>query len=228
MKKKEYINYEKLPSFTMPMELDVCRTSEYMSVLELVFHDEKFERLVEHRNKMFKVAERPGANPFAIRKGIEQDDQRIAMMILTAMQRQTLHHTEKQDIKINDLWKKIPADDEHKQKVKQLCSYHLNMITFLSDIVESKLMDIQQELKELFPQDEYDFTQFDGVATALHQLSSAFRHTRSTGSEEQQALFADYAESMENYFDKRMKTFIAKSEQLRKKADAAKREKRKK
>ena len=83
-------------------------------------------------------------------------------------------------------------------------------------------------MKELFPQDEYDFTQFDGVATALHQLSSAFRHTRSTGSEEQQALFADYAESMENYFDKRMKTFIAKSEQLRKKADAAKREKGKK
>ena len=66
------------------------------------------------------------------------------------------------------------------------------------------------------------------MATALHQLSSAFRHTRSTGSEEQQALFADYADSMENYFDKRMKTFIAKSEQLRKKADAAKREKGKK
>ena len=125
------------------MALDVCRTTEYVPVLEMVFHDEKFEKLVDHRNKMFKMAERPGANPYAIRKGVEQDDAKIAMMILRAMQVNTLHHTEKQDIKINQLWKEIPAEDKHKQEVKQRCSYHLDMVTFLADLLESKLTDIQ-------------------------------------------------------------------------------------
>lgn len=228
MKKKEYINYEKLPSFAMPMELDVCRTTEYVPVLEMVFHDEKFEKLVDHRNKMFKMAERPGANPYAIRKGVEQDDAKIAMMILRAMQVNTLHHTEKQDIKINQLWKQIPADDKHKQKIKQQCSYHLDMVTFLADLLESKLTDIQQELKELFPNDEYDFTQFDGVSASMHQLSNAFAHTRDEGTDEMKTLFCDYAESIENYMDKRMKTFIEQCAKLRKKADAAKQQKPKK
>lgn len=215
MKPKKVINPDKLPGYCMPMQLDACTPQEYRPTLEMLFHDDKFTKTVEHRKRMFEAAGRPNANAFAIRKGIEQDDRRIADMLLLALQRRTMVQNERRTTSINMLWRKIPKDDKARQDIKEKCSRSLDMVVFLSDLVESKLTDIKDCLDKLFPDEGWNFEQFNGVSEALKQLRDAFGLTRDEGSEGQRQLFADYAESMEAYFDKRMKTFIDKSHKLR-------------
>lgn len=207
MAKSKKIDVNSLSSVVMPMQLDACTPSEYADVLEMLLHDEDVQKIIDHRQRMFNVADRPGANVYAIRKGIEADDKKIAMLILLAMMHRTMRAAEKEYTNINDLWKQIPADDKEKQAVKVRCSFRLDMVVFLADIIESKLVDIKRDLDTLFPDGHYNWEQFDGVKASLHQLSSAFHLTRDVGSEAAQELFCTYADSMEKYFDMRMRTY---------------------
>lgn len=207
--KKKAISLDKIPVTAMPMELDILHGSDYANALDMLFHDDEFKKRVAHRQRMFNVASRPGANATAIRVGIQHDDRIIADTILTLMVRMTLEQKSEEDVKINDLWKKVPAD---KQELKVKCSYALDTVSFLADVIESKLVDIESYLREMFAdvEESYSFKMFDGVKASLKQLSSYFHGTRDTGSTEEQELFCDYADSMEAYIDKRMKTYSEK------------------
>lgn len=215
--KKRMIDPMKLPASCMPLDLTVCEPKDYVPVIEMLVHDEKFMKIVAHRQRMFDVANRPGANVSAITKGIEQDDRRAADMLLLAFIRRTMVQVEHKNVPFGDLLNTIPVSDTKRRELGKRVGRMLDMVVFFSDIIESKLATIQEDLQVLFPDENYHFEQFDGVRTALQQLASAFSLTRSQGSEEEQQLFADYAESMENYYDKRMNTYQAKRRLLRKK-----------
>lgn len=229
--KKKQISLDNVPMAAMPMELDILHGKDYADALDMLFHDDKFQKLVAHRQRMFQVAGRPGANVYAITKGIQKDDRTIADTILMLMMRLTLEQPSEENLTINELWKQVPAD---KQQQKVQCSYLLDIVTFFVDIIESKLVDIQQYLREMFPPDQdkptYSFKQLDGVRAALHQMSVFFGQTREQGSEAEKELYCEYADSIEAYCDKRMKTYHAKmaklqDEQRAKKWNAERKEK---
>ena len=146
-------------------------------------------------------------------------------MLLLAFIRRTMVQVEHKNVPFGDLLNTIPVSDIKRRELGKRVGRMLDMVVFFSDIIESKLATIQEDLQVLFPDEGYHFEQFDGVCVDLQQLASAFSLTRSQGSEEEQQLFADYAESMENYYDKRMNTYQAKRRLLRKKQSKKKKTK---
>lgn len=216
MKKNKYIDPLKVPSCVLPLELKTWTPEEYKELFEVLFNSEKWVKTVERRQRMYNVASRPGANVNGIRKGIEQDDRRAADMILHAM---LIHECKKEgdkDILVKDLWTQIPKDDKEKNELKQKCRENLNMVMFLADMLETKLMNIEQNLRDIFPDDNYHFEQFNGVKVTLDQLRTVFGKTRDMQSEEVKQVYADYADSIEEYLEKRMKTFLNKTGKIQK------------
>lgn len=216
MKKNKYIDPLKAPSCVLPLELKTWTPEEYKELFEVLFNSEKWVKTVERRQRMYSVASRPGANVNSIRKGIEQDDRRAADMILHAMQ---IHECKKEgdkDILVKDLWTQIPKDDKEKNELKQKCRENLNVVMFLADMLETKLMNIEQNLRDIFPDGNYHFEQFNGVKVTLDQLRTVFGKTRDMQSEEVKQVYADYADSIEEYLEKRMKTFLSKTGKIQK------------
>lgn len=200
----------------MPLELKTWTPEEYKELFEVLFNSEKWVKTVERRQRMYNVASRPGANVNSIRKGIEQDDRRAADMILHAM---LIHECKKEgdkDILVKDLWTQIPKDDKEKNELKQKCRENLNVVMFLADMLETKLMAIEQNLRDIFPDGNYHFEQFNGVKVTLDQLRTVFGKTRDMQSEEVKQVYADYADSIEDYLEKRMKTFLNKTGKIQK------------
>lgn len=214
-KKKTVVNLNRVPSVALPMELGVMHGSDYAEPLEMLFHDDEFKKRMEHRQRLYQSAERSGVNTYAVMKGIEQDDRIIADTILLMMMRLTLPRQSEHDVLFSDLWAQVPKE---KQYLREKTAAKLNMVTFLADIIESKLVDIQQYLRQMFEggDSQYSFKQLDGVVASLRQLSMFFGHTRDEANVEQQELFADYADSLEAYCDKRMKTYSEKLDALKK------------
>lgn len=215
MKKNQYIDPLKTPSCALPLELKTWTPEEYKRLFEVLFNSEKWVKTVERRQRMFNVASRPGANVSSIRKGVEQDDRRVADMILHAMQ---IHECSKEgdgDIIVKDLWAQIPEDDKEKNELKQKCRESLNVVVFLADMLETKLMNIEQYLSGIFPEGNYHFEQFNGVKVALDQLCTVFGKTRDMQGEEAKQVYADYADSIEAYLTKRMKTFLDKTDKIK-------------
>lgn len=220
MKKKiQYIDPLKTPSCALPLELKVWTPEEYKQLFEVLFNSEKWVKTVEHRQRMFNVASRLGANVKSIIKGVEQDDRRAADMILHAMQIHECKTGGDEGVLVKDLWAQIPKEDKKRNELKQECSENLNMVIFLADMLETKTMDIEQNFHDLFPDSNYHFEQLNGVNIVLDQLRTTLGKIRDTESDDVKQVYADYADSIEDYLRKRMKTFLGKLAKLKKKQD---------
>lgn len=208
---------KKIPSYDLPLDITSNSAKDYAPALDMLINDNDFRALVDHRRRMYQARNRPGANLYAINKGVEADDRKIAFALLTVLQHDNMENGISKTISFQDLWDAVPKDDKHKQELKKMCAHSLDMVVFLADIIESKVRDIKDYLHQIFPEEDYDYEQFNGVTVALKQLSSLFGRTRDIGTTEERTLFAEYAQSLEDYFDKRMKTFIRKDDELRRK-----------
>lgn len=211
---KYSVDPAKVPSCALPLELKFLPAEMYKELFEVLYRSEKWEETMARRKRLFESASKPGANVTTVRKGVEQQDRKIADMLLHALQIQSCQIEKEPPVGINEMWAQIPADDKEKQALKLKCSYALNTIVFLSDVIESKLTDVEEYLKELFPGDNYHFVQFNGVKIALDQLFTALGHARSSNSQEEQELYEEYADSITEFVNKRMKTFIPKYKKL--------------
>lgn len=208
---------KKVPSYDLPLDITCNSAKDYAPALDMLINDNDFRALVDHRRRMYQSRNRPGANLYAINKGVEADDRKIAFSLLTILQYNNMENGISKAISFHDLWESVPKDDKRKQELKEMCTHSLDMVVFLADIIESKVHDIKDYLHQIFPKEDYDYEQFNGVTVALKQLSSLFVRTRDKGTMEERTLYAEYAQSLEDYFDKRMKTFVRKDNELRRK-----------
>lgn len=206
---------KKCETYDLPLDITSNTAKDYMPALQMLLNDGDFQQLIDHRSRMYNARGRAGANQYMICKGIVNDDRKIGSFLLRLFQNNNMENGISKTIPFNQLWDSIPKDDEKKQKLKVLCSRSLDMVIFLADVMESKIKDIREYLATIFDK-EYDYAQFEGVVAAINQLESLFGRTRDKGSMEEKLLFAEYAQSLEDFFDKRMKTFITKDTKLQK------------
>lgn len=192
---------------------------KYTESVKQLFANPDFAEAVEKRNTLVKTAERIPKNTTqmaSIINAIQQRDRRLADLVYSVLVQANLHSDVSCDfISFNNLLKYYVdySKDGIMEKVNTLTG-NLDKITFLSDMLESLLVDAKQNMRKVFG-DTIEFVQFDTVQQVLTQLRGFFKTARpdDVGRQETQ-LYINYSDSINEYMGKRLKTYSEKYRKL--------------
>lgn len=193
---------------------------KYTESLKLLFGDPDFVELVTKRNNLVKAAGRMRPNSAEIQsviRSIQQRDRKLADLMYAIIVQSNIRSDVTYDLLTFDNLMKYYVDYSKEGMVERVdrLSANLDKLTFLSDMLESLLVDVKEDMKLVFGS-AIEFTQFDGVATMMQQLRGFFKCSRdkSMKTEEDTNLYCDYADSINDYMEKRLKTYSVKYRKL--------------
>jgi hypothetical protein len=191
----------------------------YVKTLETLFADPKFADAVRNRNELVRAANRiPQGAPQMIPliKAIQEKDNKLANAIYALLVQVNLHIEVSYDFLNFGHLIRYYVDYSRpgiQEKVDQL-NTNLDKITFLSETLENLLTQVKGDMLEIF-KGASEFQQFDGVMASLRQLSGFFDFARKKDEKSKDyALYYEYADSINNYMDKRMQTYSQKYRKL--------------
>lgn len=100
-----------------------------------------------------------------------------------------------------------------RERVSRMAA-NLDKVTFLADMLESVVTDVKDDMRQVFD-NVVEFRQFDAVSQVLTQLRGFFRCARRGNSDSPEAqLYIDYSDSINDYLEKRLKTYTDKYRKL--------------
>jgi hypothetical protein len=191
----------------------------YVKTLETLFADPKFADAVRNRNELVRAANRiPQGSPqmLSLIKAIQDKDSKLANSIYDLLVQVNLHSEVTYDFLNFGHLIRYYVDYSRpgiQAKVDQL-NTNLDKITFLSEMLENLLTQVKGDMLEIF-KGASEFQQFDGVMASLRQLSGFFDFARKKDEKSKDyALYYEYADSINIYMDKRMKTYSQKYRKL--------------
>ena len=191
----------------------------YAKTLEAIFSDPQFADAVRNRNERVRAANRipQGAPQMApLIKAIQEKDAKLANAIYALLVQVNLHSEITYDFLSFGHLSRYYVDYSQpgmQEKVDHL-NINLDKITFLSEMLENLLTQVKGDMLEIF-KGASEFQQFDGVMASLRQLSGFFDFARKKDEKSKDyALYYEYADSINNYMDKRMQTYSQKYRKL--------------
>lgn len=193
--------------------------SKYAETLDVLFHNPDFNEDVEKRNKLVKSADRlrPGTSEMAnIVRTIQQRDRRLADIMYASIVQANLRSEVTNDFLSFDTLLKYYVDyrkDGMRECVSRMAA-NLDKVTFLADMLESVVTEVKSDMRHVFD-GGVDFNQFDAVSNVLTQLRGFFNSARSKDANSPEAqLYFDYSDSINDYLEKRLKTYTDKYRKL--------------
>ena len=193
--------------------------SKYAETLDVLFHNPDYNELVEKRNKLVKSADRlrPGTSEMAnIVRTIQQRDRRLADIMYASIVQANIRSEVSNDFLSFDTLLKYYVDyrkDGMRECVSRMAA-NLDKVTFLADMLESVVTDVKADMRHVFD-GGIDFNQFDAVSNVLTQLRGFFKSARSKDANSPEAqLYFDYSDSINDYLEKRLKTYTDKYRKL--------------
>ena len=193
--------------------------SKYAETLDVLFHNPDFNEAVEKRNKLVKSADRlrPGTSEMAnIVRTIQQRDRRLADIMYASIVQANLRSEVSNDFLSFDTLLKYYVDyrkDGMRECVSRMAA-NLDKVTFLADMLESVVTEVKSDMRHVFD-GGVDFNQFDAVSHVLTQLRGFFNTARSKDVDSPEAqLYFDYSDSINDYLEKRLKTYTDKYRKL--------------
>lgn len=193
--------------------------SKYAETLDVLFHNPDFNDAVEKRNRLVKSADRmrPGTSEMAnIVRTIQQHDRKLADIMYASIVQTNLRSEVSNDFLSFDTLLKYYVDyrkDGMRECVSRMAA-NLDKVTFLADMLESVVTDVKADMRHVFD-DVVEFHQFDAVSHVLTQLRGFFNTARSKDVDSPEAqLYFDYSDSINDYLEKRLKTYTDKYRKL--------------
>lgn len=193
--------------------------SKYAETLDVLFHNPDYNDAVDKRNRLVKSSDRlrPGSSEMAnIVRTIQQHDRKLADIMYAAIVQTNLHSDVSNDFLTFDTLLKYYIDyrkDGMRERVDRMAA-NLDKVTFLADMLESVVTDVKADMRHVFD-GGVDFNQFDAVNNVLNQLRGFFNSARSKDANSPEAqLYFDYSDSINDYLEKRLKTYTDKYRKL--------------
>ena len=193
--------------------------SKYAETLDVLFHNPDYNDAVDKRNRLVKSADRmrPGSSEIAnIVRTIQQHDRKLADIMYASIVQTNLHSEVSNDFLSFDTLLKYYVDyrkDGMRERVDRMAA-NLDKVTFLADMLESVVTDVKADMRHVFD-GGIDFNQFDAVSNVLTQLRGFFKSARSKDANSPEAqLYLDYSDSINDYLEKRLKTYTDKYRKL--------------
>lgn len=194
-------------------------TSKYAETLDVLFHNPDYNDAVEKRNRLVKSAERlrPGSSEMVnLVRTIQQHDRKLADIMYASIVQTNLHSEVSYDFLSFGTLLKYYVDynkDGMRERVDRMAA-NLDKVTFLADMLESVVTDVKADMREIF-NDGIEFNQFDAVLKVLAQLRGFFKSARRGDADSPEAqLYFDYSDSINDYLEKRLKTYTYKYRKL--------------
>ena len=193
--------------------------SKYAETLDVLFHNPDYNDAVDKRNRLVKSSDRlrPGSSEMAnIVRTIQQHDRKLADIMYAAIVQTNLHSDVSNDFLTFDTLLKYYVDYRKagmRERVSRMAA-NLDKVTFLADMLESVVTDVKDDMRQVFD-DVVEFRQFDAVSQVLTQLRGFFTSARRGNSDSPEAqLYIDYSDSINDYLEKRLKTYTDKYRKL--------------
>ena len=193
--------------------------SKYAETLDVLFHNPDYNDAVDKRNRLVKSSDRlrPGSSEMAnIVRTIQQHDRKLADIMYATIVQTNLHSDVSNDFLTFDTLLKYYVDYRKagmRERVSRMAA-NLDKVTFLADMLESVVTDVKDDMRQVFD-DVVEFRQFDAVSQVLTQLRGFFRSARRGNSDSPEAqLYIDYSDSINDYLEKRLKTYTDKYRKL--------------
>lgn len=193
--------------------------SKYAETLDVLFHNPDYNEDVEKRNRLVKSAQRlrPVSSEMAnLVRTLQQYDRKLADILYASIVQTNLHSEVGYDFLSFSTLLKYYVDyskDGNKKRVDRMAA-NLDKVTFLADMLESIVTDVKADMREIF-NGSVEFNQFDSVLNVLTQLRGFFKSARSNDADSPEALlYFDYSDSINDYLEKRLKTYTDKYRKL--------------
>lgn len=190
-------------------------TENYIQTLKVLFNNPDFGDAVQKRNRLVNTAGRIRPHSAEMRsliRAIQQHDHKLADMLYMSLVQANLHSEVSYDFLSFSTLLKYYIDYSQegvRDRVNNLAC-NLDRLTFLADMLESLVVDIKADMQSVFG-GNIEFHQFDAVCQVLTQLRGFFNITRSKDANSPEAqLYMDYADSINEYLGKRLKTYTDK------------------
>ena len=193
--------------------------TKYAETLDVLFHNPDYNDAVDKRNRLVKSADRlrPGTSEMAnIVRTIQQHDRKLADLMYASIVQTNLRSDVTNDFLSFGTLLKYYVDyrkEGTRERVDRMAA-NLDKITFLADMLESVVTDVKADMRHVFD-GCIDFNQFDAVSNVLTQLRGFFKSARSKDANSPEAqLYFDYSDSINDYLEKRLKTYTDKYRKL--------------
>lgn len=192
---------------------------KYTAALESLFSNPDFAEAVRNRNELVRAANRiPQNSPqmASLIRAIQEKDKKLAMNVYALLVQINLHSDESYDFLNFGHLLRYYVDYSKpgmQEKVDQL-GINLDKITFLTDTLERIVIDVKSYMEAIFG-GNVEFNQFDSVLQVLKQMQGFFNFARTKDiNSKDHDLYCEYANSINVYMEKRMKTYSEKYKKL--------------
>ena len=194
-------------------------SEKYTSALERLFSNPDFSEAVRNRNELVRAASRiPHNSPqmASLIRAIQEKDKKLAMNMYSLLVQVNVRSDESYDfLNFGQLLRYyVDYSKPGMQETVDKLAINLDKVTFLTDALESIVVDVKSYMTTIF-NGRVEFNQFDGVMQVLKQMQGFFNFARTEDSDSKDNdLYCEYADSINAYMDKRMKTYSEKYRKL--------------
>ena len=194
-------------------------SEKYASALDRLFSNPDFAEAVRNRNELVRAASRvPQNSPqmASLIRAIQEKDKKLAMNMYSLLVQVNVRSDESYDfLSFGQLLRYyVDYSKPGMQETVDQLALNLDKVTFLTDTLESIVVDVKSYMKIIF-NGSVEFNQFDGVLQVLKQMQGFFNFARTKDIDSKDNdLYCEYADSINAYVDKRMKTYSAKHRKL--------------
>ena len=187
--------------------------------LERLFSNPDFAEAVRNRNELVRAASRiPQNSPqmASLIRAIQEKDKKLAMNMYSLLVQVNVRSDESYDfLNFGQLLRYyVDYSKPGMQETVDKLAINLDKVTFLTDALESIVVDVKSYMTTIF-NGRVEFNQFDGVMQVLKQMQGFFNFARTKDiNSKDNDLYCEYADSINAYVDKRMKTYSEKHRKL--------------
>ena len=192
---------------------------KYAEALERLFSNPDFAEAVRNRNELVRAASRiPQNSPqmASLIRAIQEKDKKLAMNMYSLLVQENVRSDESYDfLNFGQLLRYyVDYSKPGMQETVDKLAINLDKVTFLTDALESIVVDVKSYMTTIF-NGRVEFHQFDGVMQVLKQMQGFFNFARTKDiNSKDNDLYCEYADSINAYVDKRMKTYSEKHRKL--------------
>lgn len=187
-----------------------------MQCLNEVFDLPDFKHIQQIRDSAIYESMRKGGHDTVAAARYEAASEMMARIIGEAVMWCAEHNSSRvKKLSTRQAMGDIDESDPKMREAKYKFFFNASAVVFIADLLDYYVSNINEALLVMFPGGQCRYSMLDDISRMKQRLSAFFDRTSNDGSEEQRMLFADYAESINNYMDKRIRAFVSKTTVIR-------------
>lgn len=185
--------------------------------MPMFYHEPKYQELNRKREHAYQAKFRKGSNVLSSNILLRKMDDKMGRMLLEFLAERSNKNRRRTKKTLGMLLqdkldnKELAQEDVRKYQELSLTT---EKALFLADMLDSVLVDINALMKPLFGNVNAKYEGLDALSSSMKAFRTTFNVNNDNRTPEEQTLYTEYVESLEAFFQRRMKTYTAKRKKI--------------